>query len=150
MKSLSCEEFCGAYKDTFETVFSKRLPDASSFANEDWVKCTFDGGLANLSDEVFLRAAKKCLGDDSFVLTVVETIPPHQQNLIGVVSSDLALPSGPLEVLHFDTMMFDVNASWGFIFGVDDFTVFGAKAELANRFAEEMRAEIGSNAQDRG
>lgn len=88
---------------------------ADEFRDASWKRAVFLGGL-NLSLDDFVHVAEmaRSLGDETAIVTDVETIPPHQFTAEIAWSHEALLRVWYGSILgHVDTHIFGLSRRWG-------------------------------------
>lgn len=126
------------FQAVHDRIFSGREILEGPFVDSRWTRvlipCTlrFPNGVYEA-----IGTAALAMGDAELVITVPETIPPHEDSAYMDWDRD-SLESARSSIFgHFDTHLFGLSGSWGVVCDWEDYCCVGGNERFMDLFVQE-------------
>ncbi len=149
MEKINLTDFKSNYLPVFNEIFCGCEPVPESFSDYKWKLLLLHFTVGYTPDlEKFLEALEDVFSENSVIMSVVETIPPHLDNVVISKNDNLNEIVNFGSICGLDSVMFGAKSKWGAMFSVEDYCIFGSEPAFTEKIAgffggwEKCRAEF--------
>lgn len=149
MKVINLSDFRSDYLPVFNDIFCGYEPLPESFSDQKWRLLLLQINVGYIPVlEQFVEAIKEVFSEKSVIMSVVDTIPPHDENVVISMNDDLSKIVTDTDICAFDSVMFGTESKWGAMFSFEDYCIFGSEPASTQKIAdifggwEKCRAEF--------
>ena len=137
MKKFDQSEFKSNYKSVFNDIFCGYEPVPESFSDQKWrlLLLQFNVGYIPVLEQ-FMEAIKEVYSEKSAIISIVDTIPPHSENVVISMNDDINEIVTDTDICAFDSVMFGTKGKWGAMFSFEDYCIFGSESASTQKIAD--------------